>query len=249
MIKKYVYENSKVHKNYYIRTTDLESFINCPYNYKYKTFSMSNYDSFYIGKIIHTYIQHYIIRWGDDDNLLLKEVAKWVSWKDLSYLQQTKKILKENFNKDDYTVTTSERSFMINFELEEWNIILEWTLDLILTNWKTNIVDIKTAGSKWSEWMIWLKHQSTIYSVLYNLSQNKTSWEQDFEYRIFTKQNTVQFQRIPIKINIADWLMFVIKALKEYIKAEENKEYPAKKSLQCVWCSLKSDCPEHNEIF
>jgi len=249
MLLKYVFEKNQTWKEYYIRTTDLESFINCPYNYKFREFNFNNYETFYIGKVLHTYIQHYIIRWWDEDKKLLQDISKWLPSSLLSYLLQAKKILDENFDKKDYTVITMERSLMINFELAEGNIILEWTIDLVLTNWHSKIVDIKTANSKWSDGMLNLKHQSTIYSVLYNLAQKKTTGEQEFEYWIFTKQATMQFQRIQKKVNIADALLFVRNKLSEYIQAEQNNMRWVNKSIQCGWCSLKKHCPAYQETL
>ena len=239
-MKKIIIEPAQTDKVYFIRATELESFINCPYYFKYREFWESNYEAFYWWNVAHTLIEHKLL--GVD---VFDELRKGLNVADVLKLKKVNDLVEE---KKLPKLKLVEYTMMLKFEFKEWSIILKWTLDWLTEDWK--IIDIKTWKSNWQEKDVVDKYQAKIYSLLFNLLRNKKIWEQEFEYWIFYWENSIKFNKITLTVNLNEAFVEITQALKKYLQAlEKDIRTPEKENINCKWCNLKSQCPLFSEVF
>lgn len=111
------------------------------------------------------------------------------------------------------------RNFRMFAELDcsSYKVIISWEVDWAL-DWVA-IWDCKTAWSKWDEEEKWATscYQARFYPFMMMLA-NPDVDEIAFNYRIFSKQKTIQFQRVEHILSREECEKFVKEKLFEYLK-------------------------------
>ena len=120
------------------------------------------------------------------------------------------------------------RNFRMLCELDcsSYKVILSWELDWWM-DWVA-IWDCKTAWKKWNEEEKWLTScfQWRFYPFMQMLAHPEVN-EMWFNYRVFTKQKTIQLQKLEKIVTREECEQFVKEKLYEYLK--RLKEW----SLEC----------------
>lgn len=244
-----------------IRTTWLESFLQCWYKSFMNKEVFTKYSIFHIGKQLHKYMQA-MMMWREkagehilDEIMTIKE--SWFISKCWNRLEEYDEDNETKYSKIDM----NEMSYWVYIEFPESEVIpwsdkkylvyLEGTLDGVRYNddWTTSIIDLKSAASMWKEEDMDEKLQKIIYPWLYR-KYNPNETISDFTYLVFDKRVTPKFAPFIYEPDKEEVEKLAYAAIKEYMKAYITKQYITHRSWKCNWCSLKKNgtCPEFMDI-
>ena len=235
-------ENIEKDKFLTIRTTSLESFLECEYKYFMNDDVFTKYSIFHTGKQMHKYVQARAI---GNDKFADKVLEEKMTLADRDYVEEAwNKIVKEY---PEYAhIDAREIEYWLYLEYNPYLIYLEWTIDWIRYNEDGSItmVDYKSASSLWKTDKG--KIQKYVYPFLYR-QYNPEHKIKEFVYIVISKQSNPQIEVHKYEPNKEEVEKFVEEAIWEYVRAYSTKEYKTKgtKDWKCKWCKLKKDwtCP------
>ena len=227
-----------------IRATQLESFINCPFRYRYEPDSDPDSMAFKFWTTLHKIIEMYVEWVENQDAVDILLNPRWV--KERKMLKAMVEVFMKHIEERELTFVLSEYSLVKRFEDikdEKWNdSILQWTFDLLFKDkdWKYIIVDIKTASSAWNQEHIDWVQQKRIYPALLK----RCNWLDisKFEYWIMTKTLTPKLQEVVYEVDewdttCVEWFM------KDLIQANDTLIFsPNYPNYTCFFCKVKEEC-------
>lgn len=233
------------HETIEIRTTNLESFWQCPLKYR-KAEQDWNSEAFDFWKVVHNAVQAYLFSPGTVDEIL-EFVCKYredYCDKVRSYINLAKYNILENW----YTPIVNEIEWKMEIHFWKYKFLISGTADLVLKKkWlKWYIIwDIKTSKSEWKEWVLTKKLQKFVYTymVWQKVWFDNIIW---FEYFVFTKHVHPRFQSLwtygVTKEQVEDIIRSILTA---YVYSLEHDDWVATKNDYCFFCSLnkKKQCP------
>lgn len=251
-----------LHEKYitlWVRVTQLESFLDCPYKFKFQPPFESNKEALYFWTMMHNTILPILATRKDREPLMgilcpkHSEYCRY--WH--RYLDKLQTYLW------DRDVIAIEHKMMLIFEVGEFKLVLEWSVDAIeyTQDWKYNVLDLKTASKRWTEETYKNKLQKLIYSYMLDYL---TNWlMNNFEYLILTKHkvmNNIELQTIQYTYSKGEsenlllwnlenkWEWWLIR---EYLNAYKTWIYTCNKSSHCRYCPLGPKqgkcCPLYTE--
>lgn len=246
---------------YEIRTTDLESYSMCPYLYKHRweveltPEQKDNRDiALGTGKKLHKSMQSYL-SWSfnpetkerDRNEKSLELIEPELNEKESKYINNCV-TLANRHNLPNFMVTENE--YIAEFDVGKDKVEITWHVDWIVDS--DYIVDIKSSKNKWTEDSLKHKLQRKMYPVLYALARyDKESLHEinlKFDYWIFTKQVTPQFQGFRMNVNIWQSYWEIAKLVKDYVLSDKTNSYRTNPgSSACFRCPLKKThkCPAY----
>jgi len=244
-------ENIEKDKFLTIRTTSLESFLQCEYKYFMNDDVFTKYSIFHIGKQLHKYMQA---------RMLWKNVAAERILCENMTLEESDFIIKcwdklEMYDTNEWTeysrIDMNEMTYWLYIEYEPFLIYFEGTLDGVRYNedGSVSIIDLKSSSSMWKDEDLEQKLQMIAYSWLYR-KYNPNDKIRDFTYLVFDKKTNPNFKPFVYKPNKDEVNRLMEKYIKQYITAYVLKDYKTNRSWKCNWCKLKKDktCPEFIDI-
>lgn len=246
---------------YEIRTTDLESYAMCPYLFKHRDEvelteeqSANREKALSTGKKLHKSIQSYMSwsfneqtkeRQRNDKSLDLIEPE--LNEEESKYINNCI-TLANRHNLPNFMVTENE--YVAEFEVWWDSVEVTWHVDWIVD--ADYIVDIKSSKNKWTQDSLKYKLQRKMYPVLYALARyDKSVLDQvnlKFDYWIFTKQVTPQFQWFRLNVNVWQTYWEIYGLIKDYVLANKTNSFRTNPgSSACFRCPLKKShkCPAY----
>lgn len=237
-----------------IRTTELEDFCACQYFYKHKESTPKSEQATALWTKLHRSMQSYLqwsyipeanVRLRNEKSLELLEPE--LAPEERKFVNDCVSLADKN-NLPNFVVTESE--YKTKFVVWDYTVNITGHVDWMVDS--DYLVDIKTAKQKRQEKSLLYKLQRKMYPVLFALAR----YPQDrlheinikFDYRIFTKQVTPQFQGFRLNVNVGQYYNEVYKIVKDFVLSLESGVYNTNtKSPNCYWCPLKRDgkCPAY----
>jgi len=246
-----------------IRTTELEDFVMCPYYYANKNSIEKEMDpekkaasekAKSTWTKLHRSLQSYLSgKYNPVSNLWernqksLEILEPELDEKEIKYVNSCVN-LADRHNLPNFLVTESE--YKTTLVVWDDNLLVsghvDWLVDV------DYMVDIKTAKSKRQESALKYKLQWKMYPVLYALArypeEKLNDIEMKFDYWIFTKQVTPQFQWFRLNVNVWEYYWEIKRIAREYIQAKKTNSYCTNiGSPACFRCPLKraGECPAY----
>ena len=242
--------------NYEIRTTELEEFVWCPYLYANKEPKVeTEWSATALWTKMHRSVQSYLSGNFNHEHKLWERNIRWTKFLEAELNPEEQKYinncinLADKYNLPNFLVTEVE--YKSKFVVWEDTVTVTWHIDWIPDY--DYLVDIKSAKQKRQEKSLLSKFQRKTYPVLYALSRypieklNEVNIK--FDYWIFTKQVTPQFQWLRLMVNAWEYYWEVMKAVKDYVLAKKNWVFTTNTtSSNCYRCPLKKSwkCPAYS---
>ena len=223
-----------------VRATNLETFLTCPFKYKYAPDPEPNKKAFLFWRALHSLVEM-SVQWVYNKTAEELILYPFEDKDRRILLAQTIKFM-EHLEERKLKYIASEYSFTHTFEDIIGEPILEGTFDLLFQDeeWKYLIVDIKTASKLREDDHIESVNQKKIYPALMELEW----WIKvdRFEYWIMNKILHPKLQEVVYKVpenNTDDVRWF----MQDFVDADENLDYPKKyPNFTCFFCPFNSDC-------
>ena len=230
---------------YEIRTTQLEEFINCKYLYRFRPKWTQNQAAMDLGTRMHKSVGSYL---HSGRNYKAQEILKQEF--DTETIRFTDACI-DLVNKHDLpNLLAVELPYVAEFKVGEDTLAVKWTVDWIVD--QDYMIDIKSSANLRKEEVLQYKYQWRIYPVLYSLARGKTDGIVKFDYWIFTKQKTPQFQQFKMDVNISEHLEQLKRHAEAYVLAEKTGRFePNIHSSSCFFCPFakSGSCPGKSKAF
>ena len=233
-----------------IRATNLETFITCPYKYKYEPTPSPDKMAFIFGTALHKLVEMHVQWLQNQDAVDIILNKFWV--KERKMLKALTECFIQHLEERQLTYVLSEYSYTHKFEDikdSNWESpILEGTFDLLFKDqeWQYIIVDIKTASKHWDDEHINAVNQKRIYPAL-----SKLEWwinVSKFEYRVMNKTLSPKLQEVVFEVP-ADNVNTVTDYMQALVTAEDNLDFPANyTNYSCFFCALRKSCRAMNNL-
>ena len=135
----------------------------------------------------------------------------------------------------------TEQEYKTTIPIWDTNVNIIWHVDWLVD--EDYIVDIKSAKQKWKEEALLYKLQRRMYPVLFALARYPVERLHEinmkFDYWIFTKQVTPQFQWLRINVNVWEYYNQIQAIVKDYVMSLKTGVYNTNiKSPYCYRCPL-----------
>jgi len=246
---------------YEIRTTDLEEYVMCPYMHMHKKDieltpeqQHNREKALSTGKKLHKNLQTYLTgKYNpekddrDRNDWAVELIEPELDETESKYIASCRS-LADKHNLPNLLVTENE--YTATFDVWEDQVEITGHIDWIVDS--DYIVDIKSAKNKRQENSLAYKLQWRMYPVLYALARYDKSVLDDinikFDYWIFTKQVTPQFQWFRLNVNIWQHYGEISKIVKDYVLAKKSNSFRTNPgSSACFRCPLKKThkCPAY----
>lgn len=233
-----------------IRATKLETFLTCPYRYKYEPEPSSDKLAFIFGTALHALVEMHV-QWLQNQDAV-DIILNRFGVKERRMLKALTECFINHLQERELTYVLSEYSFTHTFEdikSEDWTSpILEGTFDLLFKDkdGKYIIVDIKTASKHRDEEHIASVNQKRIYPALFKLE----SWVNisKFEYWVMNKTLSPKLQEVVFEVP-EDNTETVTNYMQALVNAEDNLDFPAAyTNHSCFYCALRQQCRAMNNF-
>lgn len=241
MIPRYVIEPLKEdHARVYIRTTELESFSQCPYRYKYAPQPDPAKDSFVLWNSVDT-VSKTLMMTGSRCSYILypRHQSKLSRYENLVEPLNT-----------EYESVTCENKQYLDIEVGEFLVTITWTPDIVVKDkntWDMWILDFKCYKQERKDEDIKKKMQYMIYPILMNNTMDHDAIK-FFEYIVMTQHVTPRLQRIKIEFDKTKFTEKFEETVKDFVESVYFDNYKTKTDTHCFRCPLKGNwCPSHRK--
>lgn len=233
-----------------MRATNLETFLTCPYKYKYEPTPSPDKMAFLFWTALHKLVEMHV-QWLENQDAV-DIILNRFGVKERKMLKALTECFIQHLEERNLTYVLSEYSFTHTFEdITDWeweHPILEWTFDLLFKDqdWQYIIVDIKTASKHWDDEHINAVNQKRIYPALAKLE----SWIKvsKFEYWVMNKTLSPKLQEVVFDVP-EDNVETVTNFMQALTDAEDNLDFPQNyTNYSCFFCQLRKQCRAQNNL-
>lgn len=199
-----------------LRVTQLESFLLCPFHYKYPSHSEKDTTNLDTWTLWHEVVTEYLM---DKTEEKYEELRYKIEENKYPTIFYDRLYLAQSLPAQTRANIAVEKNITVNGQ----EFYLHWTIDL----WENNAIsDIKTSKGKRWDFILYNKIQWVVYSWLLGTNEK-------FYYYIFTKQKKPQLQIVEKKIdNIANEIK-VMNWLSDYADHYADDSRECAKHLFC----------------
>lgn len=212
----------------FIRTTNLEKMMDCPYRFKHWEYIESKQQTF--GKLAHTVLQTFLFNKETTREFIFEHYIPLAEWDDA-------KLLREYVNLAEEIPGIVAAEVTVEIHVEYWATlyIVSWHIDAVHT--MTHIGDFKTSKTEWKIEDLVGKLQPYIY--WYGLWWPEWMWT----YWIFTKHKRGARLQTDMQFTITE--QQAENKIRDIIKIYHHfrtNEYPKRRNKYCYWCQFKDTC-------